>query len=351
MTNVQAPPVEEEEFDPRQVEQSRALGLLTNTALLVMALDVALVVVFTLLSKNHVFWSSANATALMRNGAQILVLSAGLTILLGSGVIDLSVGGNLVLASTVGAMVIHALTLEEGALPPGSHVGAVLAGLAATLAAGGAMGLVNGWVITRLKVNSLIATLGTLGIATGLGLTLTDGGDLYNLPDSLQTGFALKKVGPIPLTMVIALLITIALWALVRYTRFGMRTLAIGSNLTSAQRAGIKTGTHTTLLCLLGGALAGYAGFLDLARYGGTAQTGHALDGLTAVTAVVIGGTGLFGGKISFFGTLWGASLSVILLNGLIIIRVSPFYQTMAIGAVLILAVFIDGLRSRIVRV
>lgn len=337
------------EDDPRKVRQSVAVSLLTNTAFLVMMLDLILIVTFALISKNHVFWSAANATALMQNGAQTLILSAGLTLLLGSGVIDLSIGANLVLASTVGAKVVRDLTAVDGVVTPGGHLGAILAGLVAAVLAGAFMGLVNGAVITRLKVDSLIATLGTLGIAQGLALLLTDGSDIYGLPRSLQTGFSLVSIGPVPITILIALAVTCGLWALVRFTRFGLRTLAIGSNITSADRAGIRTGAHITILTIIGGSIAGFAGFLDLARFGGTAQSGHALDGLTAVTAVVIGGTRLGGGRMSFFGTFWGASLSVILINGLIIIGVAPFWQTIVIGVVLIAAVYLDSLRSSIV--
>ena len=338
-----------DDIDPRLVTNSWVIRLFTHTTFMVFLVDAALIVLFTLLSDNNVFWSTANFDGLARNGTQILLLSAGLTLLLGSGVIDLSVGASLVLAATVAAKVMRSLTTDSaGTLEPGTHLGPILVGLLVAVAVGVACGVVNGVIITKLGVNSLIATLGTLGIYQGIAYLLTGGGDIFGLPRSLQTGFALRKVGPIPLPAILTLLLLVALWAMIRYTRFGLHTLAVGSNMAAAERAGINTDRHIIRITMVAGIFVGLAGFMDLARFGGTSQGGHSLDGLNAVTAVVIGGTALFGGRINIFGTVGGAVLSIVLLNGLIIIDVKPFYQLIVTGVILIAAVYVDGLRRRI---
>jgi ribose transport system permease protein len=215
------------------------------------------------------------------------------------------------------------------------------------LVSGAIFGAINGLIITKLRVNSLIATLGTLGVGSGAAQLLTNGQDVRQLPDALQSNFALARFGFMPAPTLCALIALVGVWALLRYTRFGMRTLAIGSNMTAASRAGIAVQTHIIQLAALAGAFAGFAAFVDVSRFGSTAIASHALDGLNAVTAVVIGGTALTGGRASVIGTLWGAALSIILLSGLIIIRVQPFWQLVATGVVLIVAVAFDQFRAR----
>jgi ribose transport system permease protein len=333
-----------QETDPRSVHTSPIRAVLIHSATLVFAVNILLIAFFALLSPNHVFWSLANAEALLRNGAEILVLALGVTLLMSAGVFDLSVGANLVLASVISALSMRGAS-DWGVDP----VTTTVLGLVICLAAGAAFGTINGLIITRLKVNSLIATLGTLGVGSGAAQLLTNGQDVRQLPDTLQSDFALAKLGIVPAPMLCALILLVGVWALLRFTRFGMRTLAIGSNMTAATRAGIAVHQHIVRLAALAGAFAGFAGFVDLARFGSTAIASHSLDGLNAVTAVVIGGTALTGGRASVIGTLWGAALSIILLSGLIIIRVQPFWQLVATGIVLILAVAFDQFRARTV--
>jgi ribose transport system permease protein len=338
-TNLPSPPAD---VDPRTVRASPLRALLTHSATLVFVVNLLLIAFFTALSPNHVFWTLANAEALLRNGAEILFLALGVTLLMSAGVFDLSVGANLVLASVLSALGMRALS--EWGFPP---IPTVLVGLVVCLVSGAIFGAINGLIITKLRVNSLIATLGTLGVGSGAAQLLTNGQDVRQLPDALQSNFALAKVGFMPAPTLCALIALVGVWALLRYTRFGIRTLAIGSNMTAASRAGIAVQTHIIQLAALAGAFAGFAAFVDVSRFGSTAIASHALDGLNAVTAVVIGGTALTGGRASVIGTLWGAALSIILLSGLIIIRVQPFWQLVATGVVLIVAVAFDQFRAR----
>jgi len=331
-----------DELTPPPTPPLRRL-LTSSTATYLFAFDLLLIVFFSAVSHGHVFASWENTESMLGDGAEGLLLAIGLTIMLSAGIFDLSLGANLILSSVAGAMLLEHLA------PSGAQsVSAGYAVLAAAvcIAAGAVFGLVNGILVAYVGVNSLIATLGTLGIGTGIALVLTDGSDISGLPASLQTDFALKQILRIPLPALIALVLTVVLWAVLKYTRYGMRTLAIGSNRAAAEYSGLRVRRHLVTLAMLGGALAGAAGFIDIARFGSTNTAGHTLDALNAATAVVIGGTALMGGRASMFGTLWGIVLTSVLLDGLIVLNVQSFYQQIATGAILIAAVATDRYRA-----
>jgi ribose transport system permease protein len=324
-----------------------ALG--TSTALWVFGVDIILVLVFGLLSPDRAFLSARAFQALGLDASEGLILATGIALLLGAGEIDLSLGANLLLSSVVGAKII----VSFGS---GSTTIATVVGVLGCLATGAAVGVFNGLVTTRLRVVSLIATLATLGIATGIANIITDGTDITGLPQSLQTGFGIRTELGIPLPAFVAFAVWLITLVLFRTTRYGMRILALGSNRGAAQRAGLRVNLHIVVMFALVGMLAGVAGFIDLTRFATTNIAGHTNDGLSAITAAVIGGTSLFGGRVSLAGVLSGTLLAVILEDGLIVVGLSPFYQLIAIGVVLIAAVSLDqyrrpgGIRLRLLR-
>jgi ribose transport system permease protein len=318
----------------RQVLATRAAGILL--------LDIVLFAFFTVQSDGGVFASTANIQSMLLTGTQALLLAVALSMMLGAGIFDLSLGANLVLSSVVGAKVMVAVSNPTPEFTFSNVPAAVTLGLLACLGTGLVYGAVNGFLVAYLRINALIATLGTLGIGSGIALVITDGTDIAGLPPAIQENFGLKQIGVVPLPAIVALLIAAVLYLVVRYTRFGMRTIAIGSSFSAAERVGIKAPMHLFKLALLGGAMAGFAGFIDLSRFASTALQGHANDSLNAVAAAVIGGTLLEGGKISIIGAVWGTALAVMLQAGLVIIGVSSYYQLIAVGLVLILAVAID---------
>jgi ribose transport system permease protein len=343
-----APALDDDQADTRAVPRpSLTRRLSRDTAFWIFLVDIALVLFFTIASPGHRFGTAANFTSLMSYTTQALLLAFGLTLMMGATIFDLSLGANLVLSSVVGALTLKHMGATSSTGLSTGHLPAVVVALIACLLTGCVFGLVNGLVITVLDVNPLIATLGTLGIGTGIALVLTKGADISGLPSSMENGFGLKTVAGIPLPMLVALVIGTVFWAIVRYTRFGLRTLAIGSNRTAADRAGLRVSSHLVKLTVIGGLMAGLAGFVDLCTYGATNVNGHGLDGLAAVTAVVIGGTALAGGRVSFPGTFWGALLASVLLTGLIVIGVTSFWQQVATGLVLIAAVTLDRVRYR----
>jgi ribose transport system permease protein len=318
--------------------------LLHGTPFYIFLFDVVLVVMFTIASPAHVFWSWGNEEALMGNASEAFLLATGATVMLAAGAFDLSLGANVILSSVVGGLVLVRLTNQTTL---SASAGACLIAVLVCVTTGTTVGFVNGFLITKLRVNSLIATLGTMGICTGLGFLLVHGADITGLPTNLQNDFGLNYIENIPPPTFIALGVLVFFWGVLRYSRYGMRTLAIGSNRASADRAGIYVERHIHSLMIIGGLLAGVAGFVDIARFGTTDTTGHTLDALAALTAVVVGGTPLLGGRANMFGTLWGAVLAYVILDGLIVMGFSTFYQEVATGAVLIIAVAVDANRTR----
>lgn len=332
--------------DRARAPRSRFVVWLSTNAAWVLALDVLIILYFTMASPGHVFWSAENFQALALAGTQALILAMGLAMMLGAGQFDLSIGANLVLCSVVAARVIQATAGRPDAEGNFAHAAPAIAlGFVAGLVTGVVFGLVNGVIIAYLNVNSLIATLGTLGIGTGAAFIVGHGGDIGGLPNGLQTHFTSQLFLGVPVPAVVGLVLMLVVWATLKFTVFGTNTLAIGSSRTAAARAGIQVRRQIVYLAMFAGVCAALAAFIDIARYASTSINGHNQDGLAALTAVVIGGTLLEGGKVDVIGALWGTVLAVVLLNGLIIINVPPYYQLVATGIVLILAVAVDQFR------
>jgi ribose transport system permease protein len=147
--------------------------------------------------------------------------------------------------------------------------------------------------------------------------------------------------------VVIAVLVTAVAGICLHLTRMGERTFAVGSHREAARRAGIPVRSQLLRVYLLSGALAGVAAIMAVARFGTTTIGGHTADNLATISAVVLGGTSLFGGIGTIVGTVVGVLIPVVLLNGFVILGIPPFWQTIAMGAVLILAVFVDQLKRR----
>jgi ribose transport system permease protein len=137
------------------------------------------------------------------------------------------------------------------------------------------------------------------------------------------------------------------LWLVLSQTRFGLRTYALGASVEATARAGINVRRHTLALYALMGLLAGVVGVMDVSRFASASIAAHTQDNLAAIAAVVIGGTSLFGGKGRMGGTIIGAFIPAVLRNGFILMGVQPYWQNVAVGAVLILAVYVDQVRRR----
>ena len=306
------------------------------------------------------FFNPANFQNIAVDAAQLLLLTVGVTFVIITAGIDLSVGSVLILSAVVAAKVMVRYAGEPAEVQayqfPNQGT-AIPLGLVAGVATGLACGLANGLLITRLKMPSFIVTLGTLGIALGLAQLLSGGVNVPNVPPAVQQEIGLREliafeVGgqrlrltpPVLIAFVVAVLAAVAL----NRTRFGRYTYAVGSNAAAARRVGIDVDRHLVKVYGLSGLLAGVAGGFDLLRFGTASVGSHQSDNLAAISAAVIGGTSLFGGLGTIGGSVIGAFIPAALRTGLVISRVQPFWQNVAIGAVLILAVFLDQRRRRV---
>jgi ribose transport system permease protein len=196
-------------------------------------------------------------------------------------------------------------------------------------------------------VPALIVTLGSYGMALGFAQIITHGTDVRGIPDRLNTTIGIGMLGAIPWIVVIAALVTLVGGVVLATTRFGRHTYAVGSNAEGARRAGVTVRRHLIAVYALSGLLAGLAGDLSLARFQTTTIAGHTTDNLSAIAAVVLGGTSLFGGIGTMFGTVIGVFIPTVLQDGFVIVGIQPFWQSVAVGAVLIAAVFVDQWRRR----
>lgn len=292
--------------------------------LLLLGIILLLVLVFGLLNSN--FLSAANLSNTAQDATETAMLAIAETYVIITAGIDLSVGAVLGLSGVVSAMVMGALSASLGG------GGAFVVGCVAALVIGAIVGLANGLMIVHMRITPFIATLATLGIATGMTLVVTSGVDVQGVPQVAATlgnsVFAAVLTLPIVITILAAVLGGIYL----HKSRFGRWTFAIGSNAAAARGAGIPTQRHIIGIYLLSGLISSLAGLLDLMRLG----TGSPLEGvnseLNAIAAVVIGGASLFGGVGTMVGSMLGAVILSMVLGGLIIGGVQPNWQTVVTG-------------------
>lgn len=332
-----------------EIHDSWLTGARRSTAFWIGLAILAIAVVFGWTTPFHSFVKVENLLAIGLNASVIMLLGVGMTFLIGAGHLDLSVGYSLILASVIGAKTMVALGGTSLQVQSGNYENLALAigaGVAAAIASGMAIGLLNGLLVTRLRLSSFIVTLATSGIAYGGALILTSAANVPYIPNELQDQFGGAKLGGlVPFPLLVALAIGGLFWAVLRKTRFGMRTLAIGSSKDAATRSGIDVNRHTLKLFILMGFLVGLASIVDISRNANTNVAGHQTDNLQAIAAVVIGGTSLFGGVASIGGTLLGTLIPVMLGNGLVQMAVPPFYQYALVGIILIVAVYFDQRR------
>lgn len=315
---------------------STATKLLGNRAVQIILVEIVVIGIFQTLSPGGAFLSEANIRGMLLTGSQVLLLAAGQAVLMAAGKIDISQGAVLILASVVSGKVMIA---AQESMP----VPAVLVlGLVVAIAVGAILGTINAIMVGVVGINALVTTLGMLSIATGVAQVATGGVNLFGMPRELGSAFGAVRFGALPLPTLVSLLVILVIWLFFRFTSWGTHTIAMGSNFLAARRVGIKTLRNTIGIFVLSSALAGFAGYIDLARYSTTNISGHLNDSMAAIAAALIGGTALTGGRLSFLGTIVGAFLAIILQSGLVIINLSPFYQTIAIGTMLLIAVSLD---------
>jgi len=293
-------------------------------------------------------WS--NFRQLAQNVAILTVVSVGTTFVIATAGVDLSIPSGIVLGEVFAVKALALIHVHGGGTAvdvagTDSKATYILVALCGSLAAGLALGIVNGVAVGYMRIPPLLATLGTLGAGLGCALLLQNGvNTATNALDPIPNGHAIPGVPNLILIAAVAVALGVVL---LNFSVFGRHTLAIGSNAEAARRVGIKVERHLLRVYVLGGMMSGFAGFLSLSYFTTTSLAGHSTDNLKAITAVALGGTSLFGGVASIIGTLIGVWIPAVLQNGFVIIGVQPYWQDVVVGFVLILTVWADQLRRR----
>ena len=228
----------------------------------------------------------------------------------------------------------------------GDGWGTAVIGIVAALVTGVLWGLLNGSLVAKAKIPPLIVTLGTLSIALGLAQVITGGIDMRSVPGAMTDFNTYIKILGIPSLPFIALSSVIIGGIVLHQTKFGRYTYAVGSNEEAARRVGVKVERHLIMdLRNIRDARRARRSRCRLAQFGTTTIAGQSLTNLNVIAAVVIGGTSIFGGEGSIFGTVVGLFIPAVLQAGFVIIGVEPFWQGVAVGMVLVAAVWVDQSR------
>ena len=295
---------------------------------------ISLALLFVILSiASPYFLTTTNLASVIRQTAVINIMALGMTLVIVSGGIDLSVGSILAFSGVVGTMTM----LSGGSVP---------LGVAAGIVAGTLWGCANGLMISTLRLPPFIVTLGTLGIVRGLTLVISGGLPVVGLPK--EHGFLGEgTIGPAPFVLVILLFCAVITHFALRSTKLGRYTYAIGSNEAAAIYAGIPVRRYKVAIYAICGMLTGLAGMIETSRLMTGQPTAGVSYELQVIAAVVIGGGSLTGGEGTVIGTLIGAFIMGLLSNGSDLLGVNPYWQQVIIGAVIILAVALDEARKR----
>lgn len=304
--------------------------LTTELALLIVY--IAIVIVFSILSPY--FFTLGNFMKLLLYAAQMGVLAGGMTLVLLSGGIDVSVGSVMALVG-----IICGLVLQAG----GNTAMAVLAGLAV----GAACGFTNGFIITVFRVNAFITTLGTMTIFRGLAQIFSDGKTIL-IQNSTYNAIGRKYIFDfIPIPVILMVLAFVLFWFVLKYTKFGRQIYAIGGNQRASYLSGIHVKATNFGVYIIVGACAGLSGIILSAQSGAGIPSAAAEINMESISAVILGGTSLAGGKGNIVGTILGVLILSTLNNGLNLKSVPSFYQEVIRGVVLILAVVFDMMKEK----
>ncbi len=269
--------------------------------------------------------------------SMIAVIAIGMTMVILMGEIDLSVGSAAALAGAITAGLIHTAPNNE------PTIWLLLSAIGVGMGVGAFIGLVNGVFTVWAGIPSFIVTLGMLSIGRGMVLLYTDGRPIFGFGDDFGW-ISWGVIGPLPVPIVIMLSLFLFAWLFLRETKLGRYIYAIGSNREAVERAGINYRTIKVGVFALAGALSGLAGIMLTARLDSaqpTAAMGWELD---VIAAVVLGGTSLYGGRGSILKTLVGAFIIQIISNGLNLLNVQAYWQQIAKGSIILLALLLERL-------
>lgn len=292
---------------------------------------ILLCVVLSFLSP--VFFTALNIKNVLRDAALVAIAGIGMVMVILLGEIDLSVGSVQAVAGIVAVAVLNSFS-------------SVLVALGAALFAGACIGLINGLLITRAHINSLIATLGMMAILRGGSMVSTQAVSIQGSVDSfIEIGTG--HWGPIPIPVLIAFLLLALFFYVLHYTTFGRYVYAVGGNPQAARLSGLPVDRIRIAVFVIAGILAALSAFILASRLNsGQPNAGLGFE-LQVIAAVILGGISLTGGVGTLAGAFIGILILTVLSNGLVLLNVSSFYHDIARGIVIILAVYLDTRRKQ----
>lgn len=327
--NIPAAPIVEDKPLPvvlRFFQLFESLGVLALLLIVIGVMSIA----------NPVFLNPNNVTNIVINASIVAVVGLGMTLAVAMGGLDLSVGSNQALTACVAASLLDTTNM------PTTIVGTLLLGLI--------VGAINGVIISRLNVPAFVATLGMMSILRGAVLLYTDGQSVLIMGHDDFASLNTARVLGVPMPFIVALIVLAIFFVLLRQTPFGRHICAIGGNESAARATGLKVDRTKILVYGLVGMSAAMSGIMLAAQLlfvDGTLGAGLELQ---AIAVTVLGGTSLAGGSGNLPGTLLGALLIAAINSALNILKVPPFYQFMAIGLLLILALALDTGRRVVIK-
>jgi ribose transport system permease protein len=294
---------------------------------------VMLIIVFMGLTiASEFFLTTRNLTNVARQMSVVGIVALGQALVIISGGIDLSVGSVIGLAAVAAAMI-------------SAGTGSPILGIAGALAIGTLVGVINGLLVTRVRINPFITTLGTLSIARGTALLVTNGNPQRF--DNWAAWLGYGKVGEIPAQFILLVVLTALVWFFANRVKWGRNVYAVGDNARAARLAGVDVRATRIIVFTVCGALAGLGGLLlggMLTNANPNLGLGYELD---VIAAVILGGVALTGGRGSILGVVIGAALMALLRNAFVLLNVSGYWQTITIGLVVVIAVGADSLARK----
>ncbi|MFO8042566.1 MAG: ribose ABC transporter permease [Alkalispirochaeta sp.] len=279
------------------------------------------------------FLTPNNLLNVVRQSSIIGVMAVGVTFVILSGGIDLSVGSVMAVSGMIAAG-----TMQNG--------GGILVGIVVALGVGIAAGLVNGLLVTKGGITPFVVTLGMMSIARGLTLIYSNGYPISGFTETFRFIGGGVILG-IPFPVIILFLVVLIGWAVLTQTRLGRYTYAIGGNEETVKLSGINSDFFKTMVYVISGATAAISALILTSRLNSAGPTAGLTYELTVIAAVVIGGTSLSGGRGTVWGSLIGALLIAVINNGMNLLGISPYFQELVRGVIIILAVYVDRLREQ----
>lgn len=314
------------EYDKKSVGMEKPF-----TQLFLLGIMILLVIFLSIKSPYFLTWN--NLRNILDHTSTQLIMAIGMTFVISSGGIDLSVGSIVALTG-----ICIGLMLKGG-------VSVVLSSIIGVLI-GGILGAINGVIISKLKIAPFIVTIGSMSLFRGISLVITEGMPIYGFPPQI-TYFGKGDLGKINPPIILGIFMAILSVFLLKYTKWGQYSLALGGNEEALRRVGVSVNFYKTTIYIFSGLMAGLAGLIYISRLNAAEPNAGFMLESDIIAAVILGGTSMKGGKASIGGTVIACLLLGLVRNGLTLLSISSYYQQLFIGAIIIISVSISEIRQR----